>query len=308
MIKKTTHRIKIHGSSEQIYAYLADATRWSTVFSPTIYAESEPMGPSKERLRIWATANGQVRSWASIRGLDPVARSITFEQESPVSPLLRMGGEWIVVPSPVGGSTVTLLHHYELQDSATDADSAFVEKAVDDNSEAELAALKTHIERVARPGNQYALTFTDEIHLEVSADEAFRFLDQADLWPQRLPHVASVKFERSGEIQHLSMVTTTPTGEPHETKSVRIAFPASGRLVYKQQLHPSIFLAHCGSWEIVPTGTDTCRASSTHSVVLNPDSPQLGSDLENLESVRGKVRHALGSNSLATLQQAASID
>lgn len=307
MLKKTSHRIEIHGNSEQIYDYLANVTLWSTVFGPTIYAESQLIGRSKERLRIWATANGQVRSWASIRELDPVARSITFKQESPVAPLFHMGGKWIVVPSTGGGSIVTLLHHYELQDSATDADATFIEKAVDDNSEAELAALKTHIERIARPGSQYALTFTDELHLEASADEVFRFLDQADMWPQRVPHVASVEFERLGEVQHLAMVTTTPTGEPHETRSVRIAFPGSGRLVYKQQLHPAIFLAHSGFWEIVSTGPDTCRASSTHSVVLNPDSPQLGSDLKNLEAVRGKVRHALGSNSLATLQQAASV-
>lgn len=300
----TQHDVTVAGTSEDIYNYLADVSRWPAVFGPTVFAEPSPLGGNQEDLHIWATANGQVRSWVSRRVLDPGAKTIKFSQNKSQFPLQSMTGQWIIAASPVGSSVLNLIHEYELDEAATAEDAAFVARAVDENSRAELMALKRHVELGKRSGESFLLQFSDVETIDMSAEDVFAFLDQADLWASRLPHVVSVDFERTGEIQRLRMVTTTPAGDPHNTESVRISFPSSLRIVYKQQIHPAIFLAHTGKWEITALSPTTCRATSSHTVVLNPDAPELRENPEGLLAIRAKVRHSLGTNSLATLRQA----
>lgn len=306
MLINTRHTAEIVGDAEATYQYLADVQQWSAVFTPTIFALSMPISDRKEHIRIWATANEEVRSWTSERNLDPENRRIDFRQTTPQNPLKSMRGRWEVQERDEGLLTVVLLHEYELQPDVTTDDEEFVATAVQNNSVAELNALKEYVELAGSRGDKYVLRFSDTKEIDAPAHAIYAFLDEADQWAHRLPHVADVEFERRDEVQHLRMVTTSPDGEDHVTASIRIADAEEHRIAYKQQIHPPLFISHVGRWEIRPTGDRSCAATSHHTVVLNPGHDLLKGGSESLVKVRELVRHSLGTNSRTTLEQAAA--
>ena len=77
-------------------------------------------------------------------------------------------------------------------------------------------------------------TFDDIVEVDGSAMDVYDFLNEAQLWSERLPHVVrvSLKEETSG-LQILEMDTRTKDGSVHTTKSVRVCRP-HGTIVYKQ--------------------------------------------------------------------------
>ena len=77
----TTHAVRVRGSADAAYRLLADVSLWPQHFQPTVFAERVEGDDTDERIRIWAFANGEVRTWTSRRRLDPVARSVEFRQE-----------------------------------------------------------------------------------------------------------------------------------------------------------------------------------------------------------------------------------
>ena len=106
------HDITVAAPPGRVYDLLADAAGWPALFPPTVHAEATPLGDGQERLRLWATANGGVKAWTSLRDLDPVTRRITFRQEVFTPPVAAMGGEWHVEETTGGHSRVRLTHTY----------------------------------------------------------------------------------------------------------------------------------------------------------------------------------------------------
>ncbi|MGW0707278.1 aromatase/cyclase [Streptomyces sp. NPDC002643] len=301
-VVRTRHTIEVAAEPKAVYALIAAAEDWPHVFPPTVHVERLDGDDRSERLRIWAFANGEVRSWTSRRQLDPGALRVTFRQEVSSAPVASMGGEWIIEAAP-GGSSVVLLHDFTVVDDDPVA-RAWVEQAVDTNSGSELAALKTAAESLAaEPGA--LLSFADHVDIsgpkEELKEQVYDFLWRADLWEERLPHVNRLVLTEPGEdVQTVEMDTRAADGSVHTTKSVRVGF-APDRLVYKQTEVPPLMAAHTGRWTIEPT-PDGVRATSHHTVVLRLDRVRelLGPDA-TLDSARDLVRGALGRNSTATL-------
>ncbi|GJF33146.1 actinorhodin polyketide synthase bifunctional cyclase/dehydratase [Kitasatospora sp. NE20-6] len=281
-----------------VYDLVARAEDWPHLFPPTVHVETLDGGVRSERLRIWAFANGEVRTWTSRRTLDPEALRVTFRQEVSSAPVASMGGEWIVEAAP-GGSRVVLLHDFTVVDDDP-ADREWVERAVDTNSSSELAALKAAAESLAaEPGT--LLSFADHVDIAGTPEQVYDFLWQAGRWEERLPHVDRLVLTEPGEnLQTVEMDTRAADGSVHTTKSVRVGFTPD-RLVYKQVQVPPLMAAHTGRWTVRPTG-DGVRATSHHTVVLRPERIRelLGPDA-TLDTARALVRGALGRNSTATL-------
>ncbi|GAA4849850.1 aromatase/cyclase [Kitasatospora terrestris] len=299
----TRHEITVPAAPERVFALIADADGWPNVFGPTVHAEVAEDDGTEQLLRIWATANGEVRHWTSRRTLDRTARTVVFRQVVSSAPVASMGGEWLITPTADGGSHVVLLHDFTAVDDDPQA-VAWIEQAIDRNSAAELAALG----RAAQPGpdgEELRFTFSDSLLVEGAAQDVFEFLDRADAWPQRLPHVARLDLvEQDGGVQHLEMDTRSPDGSLHTTVSVRVSFPERRTLVYKQIKVPPVMTGHTGRWVIEPEGTGV-RATSWHTVTLDPEGVRtlLGEDA-TLAEAKQKVRHALGTNSSTTLRHA----
>jgi hypothetical protein len=279
------------------------------VFGPTVHVEVLEEHGGEQLLKIWATLEGRVAGWTSRRVLDAGAGTVTFRQVVSAPPIAAMGGEWRVLPVE-GGCRVVLLHDFRAVDDDPSA-IELISRAVDNNSRAELGALKA----AAELGDAERFAFEDAVEIEGRAEDVFGFLERAELWAERLPHVEAVDLAESepapGElVQHLDMRTLAADGSRHDTSSVRLCFTERQTLVYKQRKTPVALSGHTGRWTVepLPDGADgepRARAVSWHAVMLDPDGVRqaYGPGATTADAAQ-KVRAALSGNSRATLRHA----
>ena len=301
--REVEHEITVAAPAQDVYRRLAEVQTWPQTFPPTLYVDHLERGERAERIRIWATANGEPKSWTSRRTLDPDGLRIDFRQEVSTPPVAAMGGAWVIEPLSPTGSRVRLLHDYRAVDDDPDG-LAWIEQAVDRNSRSELAALKVNVELAAASGD-LTFSFTDTVEIDGAAADAYDFIDQAGEWAQRLPHVARVRLtEEPAGLQVLEMDTRAKDGSTHTTKSYRVTFPRH-RIAYKQVTLPGLLNLHTGIWTFTDDGAGGSTASSQHTVVLKAEAIQriLGADA-TVADARAYVHSALSTNSLATLGHA----
>lgn len=300
--REVEHEITVTAPAKAVYALLAEVTNWPRIFPPTIHVDQVEANGNEERIRIWATANGEAKNWTSRRTLDADALRITFRQEVTTPPVAAMGGTWIIEPLEDDRCRVRLLHDYRAIDDDPEG-LAWIDEAVDRNSRSELAALKENLER-AHADEELTFSFTDSVQVNGSAKDMFDFINEADLWAERLPHVATIRLtEDTPGLQTLEMDTRAKDGSTHTTKSYRVTFPHH-RIAYKQVTLPALMTLHTGIWTFQETEEGT-TASSQHTVTLNTANiaKVLGADA-TVADAREYVHTALSTNSLATLNHA----
>ena len=299
------HTRAVSAPPDQVFALVADATRWPEVFAPTVAVEHLGGDGEEERLRIRAIANGEVHDWVSHRLLDPPGLRVGFRQEVASPPVESMGGAWQVGPDGNGASLVVLDHAWTAVDDTAET-AAWIERAVDRNSRSELAALARTAELPGRGLDELRFSFEDRIVTDGTAQDVYTFLLRADRWPQRLPHVAAAELrEEPSGIQHLRMETRSPDGSRHTTASVRVCLPTES-ITYKQLLLPALLRAHTGRWTLAPEPDgQLLSVTSRHTVVLDPEAvaARLGPGT-TLDTAKSLVRRSMGGNSLATLGHA----
>ncbi|GID94070.1 aromatase/cyclase [Amorphoplanes digitatis] len=301
-MREVEHEITVSAPAEAVYRLIAEVENWPRIFPPTVYVDHVERGEREERIRIWATANGEPKNWTSRRTLTPERLRIDFRQEVSTPPVAAMGGAWIITALTEGESRVRLLHDYRAVGDDP-AGLAWIDEAVDRNSRAELAALKTNVE-LAHLAAELTFSFEDTVHVDGSAKDVYDFVNDAGLWPERLPHVASVRFaEETPGLQSLEMDTRAKDGSTHTTKSYRVVFPHR-RIAYKQTTLPALMSLHTGYWTFTEVEGGV-SASSQHTVVLNSANIErvLGADA-TVADARDYVRDALSTNSRATLGHA----
>jgi aromatase len=303
--REVEHHIDVDAPADDIVTLLADVRHWPRIFPPTIHVEYAEKSGSSERIRIWATANDEVKTWTSYREIDEPGRRIDFRQEVSQPPVASMAGAWLIEPRSGGTSRVRLLHTYRAIDDDPER-LAWLDRAVDTNSRTELAALKKNLELATGGSEELTFSFEDSIEFAGAARDAYDFINEANLWKDRLPHVDRVVFtEDSPGLQMLEMDTRTKDGSTHTTKSARICFPHD-RIVYKQMIVPALMTMHTGRWQLFDAvNGDPAKAVSQHTVTING---------ANIEKILGPgagvpdalafVRNALGRNSMATLKHA----
>jgi len=300
-VRDTEHEVNIGAPAERVYALIADVGKWPEIFPPTVHAECVERDGNSELIRLWATANGTAKTWTSRRQHDPERMSVSFRQERSQHPVGGMGGEWVVEPVSESECRVRLLHDF-FAASDDPADLEWISQAVDRNSMSELQALKTSAER---SGPDQLITFDDTVTIEGSAEDVYDFLNEAQLWSQRLPHVARVSLEEETPgLQILEMDTSTKDGRIHTTRSVRVCQPSTS-IVYKQVVLPALMTLHTGRWLIEERDGAGVSVTSRHTVQINTariaDVLGAGADVPAAQEF---VRNALSGNSLATLRLA----
>jgi aromatase len=297
-----THDITVDAPAAEVFGLIADAPAWPRIFGPTVHVERLWADGGQERLQLWATANSAARTWTSLRTLDPVAGRIEFRQERSPDPIATMGGCWTFKALPDGRTQVLLDHDYAVVGDDPDG-LRWISTAVDSNSTAELSALKAHTQAASLSVED---SFDDTVEVAGPAKDVYDFIYRADLWPQRLPHVArlSLTEEQTG-LQVMDMETRTADGSTHTTRSVRVCFPP-GRIVYKQVVMPRLMSVHLGEWTVAEEA-GRVLVSSRHTVSINPATVEsvLGTGA-TIADARGFVRDALSRNSRTTLEHAKS--
>ncbi|MFI8931154.1 aromatase/cyclase [Streptomyces sp. NPDC053474] len=306
---RTTHHTDIDAPAEAVYGIIAEATDWPACFAPTLHVErlegaGAPAAGGRERLRIWAVANGDVTSWTSRRDLDPGAARIRFRQEVSAPPVASMSGEWTVGPGATPGTArLTLVHEFTAVDDDP-AGTEWVTRATDRNSRTELANIKALAESRDTAAD-LVFDFADSTLVDGDPEAVYRFLHDAAAWPDRLPHVSRMRLREDHEggeyVQWMVMDTVTEQGSAHTTESVRLCFPQARRIVYKQVVTPPLLAAHIGEWTVT-RAPDGVRVTSWHRVRLNEDAitSVLGGDA-TVTAAKEFVRRAVGGNSAATL-------
>ncbi|MGV9456086.1 aromatase/cyclase [Streptomyces sp. NPDC003635] len=302
-VREVEHEITIEAPAAEVYRLIADVENWPLIFPPSVHVQRVPLAGNEERIGIWATANGSAKSWTSHRVLDPEARRITFRQEVSTPPVAAMGGTWIAEELGPELTRVRLLHDYR----AVDDDPAgleWIDEAVDRNSRQELAALKANVE-LATGTPDLVLSFEDSVEINGSAKDVYAFISEANLWQERLPHVAKVDLqEETPGLQVLRMDTLTKDGSQHTTESVRVCFPHH-RIVYKQTTLPALMALHTGYWQLEEDERGVTTATSQHTVILNTENiPVILGEDADVPQARTFIRNALGTNSRATLGHA----
>jgi aromatase len=301
--REVEHQVTVSAPAITVYRLIADVENWPRIFPPTVYVDHVERSGEHERIRIWATANGQAKNWTSARVLDPSRLRIEFRQEVSTPPVAAMGGTWLIEPISADECRVRLQHDYRAVDDDLD-NVTWIEEAVDRNSRSELAALKDSAELIAGSADDLMLSFEDTVQIDGAAKDIYDFLNEAQLWQDRLPHVARVRLtEDTPGLQILEMDTRTKDGSTHTTKSVRVCFPHS-KIVYKQITLPALMTLHTGYWRIAEDG-DRVAATSQHTVVINAANITgiLGAEA-GVPQAREFVRNALSTNSRATLGHA----
>jgi aromatase len=300
--REVEHQVTVQAAAGEVYRLIARVENWPHIFPPTVHAEVVEQAGDRERIRIWATANGEVKNWTSRRELDEPARRVDFRAEVFKHPVAEMSGTWLVEELSEGGCRVRLLHAYRAVGDDP-GNLAWIDKAVDENSQSELAALKTAAQAIGSPDSPL-MSFEDRVRIDGSPADVYDFLNEAQLWQERLPHVVRVRLqEETPGLQILEMDTRIKDGSAHTTKSVRVCFPRSS-IVYKQTTLPPLMTVHTGRWQISehPEGVDI---SSRHTVVINEAAiGKVLGEMAGLAEAKRFVRDALSANSLATLRQA----
>ncbi|MCE7081088.1 aromatase/cyclase [Streptomyces sp. ST2-7A] len=300
----TEHRLEVAAPARAVYELIVGVTEWPRIFPPSIHVERLDGSENEERIRVWATANNTVKTWTSRRELDAAGLRVRFRQEVSQPPVHGMGGEWIIEERP-GGCLVRLLHDFRAVGDDPE-NTAWITRAVDRNSDAELAALRATAERGAGGDDELLLVFDDEVPVSADPGEVYAFIRDGGQWDLRLPHVTRVVLEEPApDIQLLEMDTRTKDGSVHTTRSVRVCFPTE-RIVYKQLQPPALMSAHTGRWTFRPSATGSGGVvASRHTVVINPAKVTgvLGAGA-TVADARRFVRDALSANSTATIRAA----
>ncbi|MFF0745798.1 aromatase/cyclase [Streptomyces sp. NPDC004111] len=301
-IHRTVHTTEVAAPAGAVYGLIADATRWPLFFGPNVHVERLSCDGSDEHLEMWALAGGRVKHWTSRRRLDAAARRVAFRQEVPAPPLSAMSGAWVVEPRGAERTGLTLLHDFSVPGDRAE-DVAWVERATDTNSRTELANLARLGERWARL-DELVLSFEDSVRVAAPAAPVYGFLQRVADWQRLLPHVSRLEVDEEGPVQVMTMDTLTADGASHTTESVRVCFPASGRIVYKQTRTPALMEAHTGCWTVREDAHGT-TVTSQHSVVVREENitAVLGAGAD-VAAARTYLREALGRNSTATLNHA----
>lgn len=299
---RTEHTLIANAPARALYGLVADVTRWPAVFGPSVHVELREHDEHGERFEIWAVVNGEVGSWVSRRAFDADALRITFEQERSRAPIASMGGEWLFRELSPGRTEVVLRHHFTAVGDDPET-VGWITEALHRNSPEELAALG-RIAESGHPVDDLVFSFTDTAELPGSAADAYDFVNHADRWAERLPHVSRVRLsEPSPGVQDLEMDTVTADGSAHTTRSVRVCRNQEW-IAYKQRVAPRLLLGHSGRWNFAD-GPEGARVTATHTVSVDPEAitEVLGAG-STLADARAYLRDALGRNSLATLTHA----
>lgn len=299
---RTEHVIDISAKPAAVYDIIADVTRWPWIFGPTILAEQVSRDGANERIKIWATANDEVKAWTSARELDEKNLRIAFRQERSQSPVASMGGVWSF--EPVGDNATRVVLSHDFAAIGDDPEGIkWIQQAVDRNSHAELGALKSTAELGDRI-SELVFSIEDTVPVAGRIDDVYEFIYRAQDWPELVPHVVSVDLrEDTPDIQLMTMDTRTPAGHVHTTKSIRICFPSS-RIIYKQLEVPPLMTTHIGEWQLTNTPKGPV-AIARHTVAIRPAAiPGILGENATLADARDFLSSALSTNSTTTLKHA----
>ncbi|MBD0741972.1 aromatase/cyclase [Streptomyces sp. CBMA152] len=304
-LRSAEHRAELAAPARRAFQLVADVTRWPVLFPPCLAARVLECDRDSERIRLWAIVGTDVRSWTSLRLLDEERLRVDFRQETPSPPVDWMSGHWHFEETAAYRSRLVLGHEWSV--SGDPGEERRIAEALDRNSRSEIAAVAQWAE-LPYSTDELVFSVSDETVINSSPHEVYDFLYRADLWPERVAHVAGLDLEETADadadgalVQTLDMKTRTDDGSVHATQSVRLCFPDE-RIAYKQTTVPRGLRGHSGEWVITPVADGT-RVTARHQVALDPAAVEEAfGPGTSLAEARRRAGALLSGNSMRTLE------
>lgn len=324
-VHRLRHTVEVAAPAGAVFALLADTAR-RPLYSPhVLHVEQLDFDGVRERLRVWESAGGRIRSSLLVRVQHPHERRIEFVRRGHGTPVESMSGEWTVEEGAGGRSVVTVRHEFTVAGDRDD-EAAGEGLVTGYQARAELESLRRTAE--SRAGvDDLVLSFEESVRVNGPGELLYDFLYRAADWPGLLPHMPRLRLtESSPGVQILDYDVRLPDGAAGTEGSVRLCFPHAGRIVFKQTLPSAPVAAHAGEWSVLPDEYGV-RVIAQHTVLLDegavraalsaPGKPAARGQLAAsgkplsgpaspsvLELARRRVRQAIGRRSLAILELA----
>ncbi|AVZ77944.1 cyclase (plasmid) [Streptomyces lunaelactis] len=302
-VHRAWHSVEVAAPAGVVYGLIADAERWPLLFPSTVHVERLDFDGTHERLRMWATDEGRIGSWLSLRTQDPQQWRIEFRRLNPQAPVRTMNGIWTVEERADGGSLLTLLHEFTVVGDRPD-DVAWVDLVTHADTRAKLAGVKRLAERWSVL-DELVLSFEDSVRVKGPAEVVYDFLYRVGDWPELVSHVDRLELvEEAPGVQVMSMDTRIPDGSVQTTESVRMCFPHAGRIVHKQTSPAALLAAHTGEWSVVSDETGVTVVAQQTVVLCEEAVGEVLGEGADIAHARRHVREAVGRTSTAVLNLA----
>ncbi|MEV8309143.1 SRPBCC family protein [Streptomyces flavidovirens] len=306
------HHAEVEAPAGVLYGLIADALRWPVFLPPTVHVEQLEFDGERERLRMWVTANGEIKSWTTRRTLDPVGHRVDFRQEVLPAPVISMGGSWVIQQRGAERCFVTLHNDFAVADNAR-ADVDWVKRATAANSRAGLNNLKQLAERWRRL-DDLVLSFEDSVRVEGPGELGERVYGFLHRFGDRADAVTGATridiAEHRPGVQFMTVELRDADGVPRTTESVRIGFPHAERIIYKEirdTERPALLAAHTGEWSVEPDASGSgVTVVARHHAVLDEDGvrERFGAGADAARVAREALRSRLARESAAALRLA----
>lgn len=308
-VHRMAQHTEVDAPAGVLYGLIADALRWPVFLPPTVHVEQLEFDGESERLRMWVTANGEIKSWTTRRVLDPVAHRVDFRQEVVPWPASSMGGSWTVEPRGPERSLVVLRNDFSVDGNAR-ADVEWVKRATSANTRAALDNLRRLAERWRRL-DDLVLSFEDTAFVDAPVEPVYDFLHRFGDRPDAVPGATGIDIaERGPGVQLMTVELAGADGTARTTESVRIGFPHAGRIVYKDirdTEQPALLAAHAGEWSVEPDLRGTgVTVVARHHAVLDEDGvrERYGDGADAVRLAREALRSRLARESSLALRLA----
>jgi aromatase len=290
--------VPVAAPADVVYGMLADAPRWPVLLAPFVHVERLDFDGARESLRLWYLRCGGVCSALVRRELRPGERRIDFETRDDLLPEAPTSGSWSVASESADRCLLTLRHE---RPRGTRDETEMLRADV----AGELTAVREAAERWDRL-DELLLAFEDSVYVLGSSELVYDFLYRVKDWVDLVPDVERVDVtEDQPGVQLTALHTFAPdTGDTRVSESVRLCFPAAGRILHKDTVTPDLVAAHWGEWSLQPDESGV-RVVSVHQVMLDESAVRsvLGEEAL-LVDARRYVREWLGRSSTETLELA----
>lgn len=290
------HTTIVNAPVALVFDLVAGLERWPEFHGPSVHAERLGHRDGAELVQHWWVIDDHtVRSWQARWRFhrDALRISYEFDPEEPGAAPSR--GQFAFLSSSERSTEI------RAEQTVSGAGSFHPERV-----ERELRELVDRFADAAAHSEErrdLVVDFEDPLFVAGPLDDAYRYLYEADKWPERIPHVSRLILEEPvPDVQFFDMETQTPDGSSHTTRSVRVCL-SGNKIVYKQIRLPKLLDGHTGHWKFTPTREGFILAAR-HTATIRPDAlPILGPGTTVLDA-RRYLRRVLSANSMSNLQLA----
>jgi len=291
----------IAAPAERVRSLVDDVVGWTQLHKPAVHAEILEDTGDERLIRHWAvTGRDSVRTWTARRTRAADGSRISFTHEEPEAPFATLEGAWTFQERD-GKTLVEMRHDFTLSDgldALADELSARLHAGSRDYLRTLGHAAENHEEM-----NRLIISFTDALFIAGDVKDAYDYLWEADKWEERIPHIAKLDLEEPApDVQFFDMLTSTPDGSSHRTRSVRVTVEPD-IIVYKQTELPALLDGHTGHWKFTQT-PEGVIAEARHTATIKTSALHILGEGTTVLDARKYLRRVLSANSVSNLRLA----